>query len=56
MVLDRAKDLLTTLHIKVMEAEKQERESAIVPYDELGNVKRRSLNPSIFSSDMIPPT
>lgn len=39
MVLERAKDLLTSLHLKVLEAEKAQQEqarmsSAIVPYVE----------------------
>lgn len=38
LIIDRAKDLLTTLHIKVMEAERLEREQkssqALMIYDE----------------------
>jgi hypothetical protein len=38
LIIDRAKDLLTTLHVKVMEAERLEREQkssqALMIYDE----------------------
>ena len=38
LIIDRAKDLLTTLHLKVMEAERIEREQrsnqALVAYDD----------------------
>ena len=48
MVVDRAKELLTTLHLKVIEAEKLESMNQLVPYTETKSKTRKSLALSVF--------
>lgn len=61
LIIDRAKDLLTTLHLKVMEAERIEKEhrhsQALVIYDD--NIKSqkkfgKKINPTVYPTTMIP--
>jgi hypothetical protein len=61
LIIDRAKDLLTTLHLKVMEAErieKQQRDSqALVVYEENTKSQKRigrKVNPTVYPTTMIP--
>jgi hypothetical protein len=61
LIIDRAKDLLTTLHLKVMEAEKSEREhrnnQAMVVYNDNAKSHKRfgkKVNPTVYSTNMIP--
>jgi len=61
LIIDRAKDLLTTLHLKVMEAEKLERQQrdsqALVIYDDNTKSQKRigkKVDPTIYPTTMIP--
>ena len=55
MVIDWAKELLTSLHLKVLEAEKFEQMNQVALYNEGGKkVPRKSVPTSQFSMEQIP--